>query len=466
MTPEVIAQARHLVHGLVHELGPLHRHIDLAEVCVQYGLPAPPPEGPPEDAPEGPPRSKRDRLQVVLKELDAQPEPAYLAILAAFVNHGLAPAQRNTAEDLLWSLQAWPPISERVRREVAVALDEVGFPRHNPDGLMTVLHRLWVLEDAATFWGASGLAEEVQRHVVDNEDWTALQLFERLGALNAGDRRFALFLQALASHRVCPDETHQQAMVAVLNPALARAGVRMEQTGEDGGYPIFTLLKTGAARRPPQLLLFASIDSKPDLRLEDVLDQQIGVMNPDTVLRYDEPVGTDGFTGAHLLQWWLRRPDQAGRNEREAKANLWRRLRASLPVNSPPQRALFEIYHDLYARTTTDANFFALLPEVWVHWDPRTKSQRGAAALQTHRMDFLMLLPGNARIVIEVDGRQHYSDGDRPSPERYAATVRGGRQLQLSGYHVHRFGGAELIGEHARLTVQEFFDALLQQWVP
>lgn len=58
-------------------------------------------------------------------------------------------------------------------------------------------------------------------------------------------------------------------------------------------------------------------------------------------------------------------------------------------------------------------------------------------------MDFLLLLAGGVRVVVEVDGKQHYSDGDRPSPKVYARTVEGDRRLRLAGYEVYRFAGYE-----------------------
>lgn len=464
---EATTRARGLVHELVHGLGH-YTHDELAEACAQHRLPAPPPQGPPEDAPTARDRYKRERLQLVLDQLDAQQEPTYFDVLDAFITRGLPPAQRNAAEDLLWSTQAWPAISERVRRDVAGALDGVGFPRHNPQGLMAALRDLWVLEDDASLWsfGAHGPAAEVERHLLNNEDWTTLDLFAHLGALTASDRRFALFLEALLSYRVCPDEAHQRAMAEAFNPALARDGLKLEETGEAGGYPQFELLTTGSARRPPQLLLFASSGAKPDLRVDEVLDRRIEVMNPETVLRYEEPIGADGLKWSHLLAWWQRLPAQQERSPEEAKNSLWRRLLASLPKNSPPQRTLFELYYKLYGATARGEDFPALLPEVWVHWDHRTISQRGAKASPTHRMDFLMLLPGRVRVVLEVDGKQHYSDdNDRPSPERYAQTMRGGRRLQSAGYQVRRIGGYELIGDRALATVSEVFDGIFRQWL-
>ena len=60
----------------------------------------------------------------------------------------------------------------------------------------------------------------------------------------------------------------------------------------------------------------------------------------------------------------------------------------------------------------------------------------------THqRMDFLMLLPNGIRVVIEIDGKQHYSEGDISSPKLYAEMMVDTRKLQLKGYEVYRLGG-------------------------
>ncbi|MFD7877748.1 DUF559 domain-containing protein [Streptomyces sp. NPDC059766] len=59
-------------------------------------------------------------------------------------------------------------------------------------------------------------------------------------------------------------------------------------------------------------------------------------------------------------------------------------------------------------------------------------------------MDFLLLLPHRVRLVLEVDGQQHYSANGKANPELYAQMVSEDRQLKLSGYEVYRFGGHEL----------------------
>jgi len=78
-------------------------------------------------------------------------------------------------------------------------------------------------------------------------------------------------------------------------------------------------------------------------------------------------------------------------------------------------------------------------------------------------MDFLLLLSPLERIVIEVDGKQHYSDGDFSSPSRYAEMVNADRELRLLGYEVYRFGGAELAGDTGESMVRDFFFRLFRK---
>jgi len=106
-----------------------------------------------------------------------------------------------------------------------------------------------------------------------------------------------------------------------------------------------------------------------------------------------------------------------------------------------------------------------LLPEVWLFWDPKTIRERGRDALLRHRMDFLLLLPHWNRVVLEVDGMQHYATPDRlASPATYAVNMASDRELKLLGYEVFRFGAAELAADKAKSTVAEFFPALFARY--
>jgi very-short-patch-repair endonuclease len=75
-------------------------------------------------------------------------------------------------------------------------------------------------------------------------------------------------------------------------------------------------------------------------------------------------------------------------------------------------------------------------------------------------MDFLILFSSRHRVVLEVDGRQHFADGDIASPSPYAQMVAEDRRLRLNGYEVYRFGGAEPAGPGAEAMLSDFFDQL------
>ncbi|MCE1184333.1 MAG: hypothetical protein LWW92_01830 [Rhodocyclales bacterium] len=447
------AQLRMLLELVVTGLKDLVTHTMLPTLCKELGLPAPAADG-----------SKRERITSsfdAVKDTDL-PEVARKLL----VRHPPDATTRNRIQDILWSDSACPPIPKRYRREVARRLnseDLYGDARRFDE----LLERLWILDadDWMYLLGGTptGLRTEIQQHVHRNpEDWPAETLFDRLGAYDASDRRFALFLEGLASADVRPDEAAQRHFVACVNKSLCSCGVEMRETGSEGGYPVFSIVSLHlAAKGRPKNLIFASPD-KPDLRFRDALDNDIEIVsNADKVLVYDRPIGNDGLRWNDLQQWWSDTEQIA--DATQAKRSLYSRLKASLPSNSPPQSLLFEAFYEGFRSAVP--NLPALLPEVWLHWDPRTVKARGPDALLRFRMDFLLLLPQGVRIVIEVDGKHHYADSaDKADVQRYAQMVRADRELKLAGYEVFRFGAAELQVPTDKAEVKVFFEALFKRY--
>ncbi|BDB27317.1 DUF559 domain-containing protein [Cupriavidus sp. P-10] len=173
-------------------------------------------------------------------------------------------------------------------------------------------------------------------------------------------------------------------------------------------------------------------------------------------------VPAEGLRWQDLQDWWQAREGIA--YPEMAKRALYERLLSCLPDNSPPQRTLFKGYHRAFR--TQIPGLPALVPEVWLHWDQRTAKQRGAEALLSHRMDFLLLLPHDVRIVIEVDGKHHYAADPegKASAQRYADMARSDRALKLAGYEVYRFGAHELLADNADEQVREFFVAMFARY--
>lgn len=336
-----------------------------------------------------------------------------------------------------------------------------------------LLGTLFVLDDDpfGLFTGRdNSLGARIDQHVHGNPDWTVEETFDALGAIDASDHRFALLLEGIVSGDTVPDEAAQRRLVAVINPPLAVAGLELRETGATDGYPVFELVSTRSRSGRPKNLIFAS-PVKPDLRLSDAIDNDIEIVgNADDVLVYDRPISVGGIRWRDLQEWWkaTHRLD----SDRQAKTELYRRLRQSLPADSPPQQLLFRLYHDIHRDAVQDLP--ALLPEVWLHWDPKTVQARGAAALLGLRMDFLLLVNGGGRIVLEVDGMTHYAierhdmPPDLPrwiaDPAKYARTMAGSRDLTLAGYEVYRFGANDLRNaDQARPMLTRFFADLFRR---
>jgi hypothetical protein len=83
---------------------------------------------------------------------------------------------------------------------------------------------------------------------------------------------------------------------------------------------------------------------------------------------------------------------------------------------SPPQQLFFQSYLVVYRGRPGD-RLPALIPQVYLHYDPLMARElpRGKSRIR-QRMDYLMLLPGRQRVVVEIDGKQHYANGNLAIP--------------------------------------------------
>jgi hypothetical protein len=129
-------------------------------------------------------------------------------ILAGGLLTPMDTALRVTLEDVVWAAQCPVEILKKTRRDIARALDleDLTFA---PERFMSLLDRLWVLGGLLDLLmdESSTLRGQIRRHVLRNPgDWSTEDQFEALGAFEAGDARFARFLEGLASADVIPDE--------------------------------------------------------------------------------------------------------------------------------------------------------------------------------------------------------------------------------------------------------------------
>ncbi|MET7395964.1 hypothetical protein ABZS66_20970 [Dactylosporangium sp. NPDC005572] len=210
-------------------------------------------------------------------------------------------------------------------------------------------------------------------------------------------------------------------------------------------------------------IIFASTGPKPRIVLRDALNNVIEVVEgAEQCLFYDRPLADSGLSWDELVQWWRTAAgDMEGKTDTEVARHLYGRLAASLA--SEPEKLLFRSYCERYG---SDGSHPALLPQVYLHYDPQTRKERDGrpGPLRRERMDFLLLLPHGIRVVLEVDGKQHYAEGDVASPRRYSEMVAEDRSLQLRGYEVFRFGGSELRTADAADKLRQFFNDLERRY--
>lgn len=448
------AALRDILRPIMGELKDRVTHDTLPALCMDLGMPVVDAIG-----------SKRDQLHA---SFDALPDADLPGTAQQVIERGFVTlTTRNRIQDLLWMDARCPVIPLRFRRELARSLQQVplyGDARRFND----LLQKLWIIEYDP--WASllerqdNSLAAEIDRHVFRNpDDWTVDYLFEQLGAYDAPDPRFVRFIEGMATGEVQPDTTDQRGFVERANRVLSQCGAQLREIGVKDGYPEYSLVSLYApSGNRPKNIIFASA-SKPDLRFRDALNNDIEIVtNADQVLVYDRPIGNDGLSWQALQAWWSEL--QGIDNDDEAKGSLYRRLKSILPDNSPPQRLLFVSFFKAFGKAVP--HLPALLPEVWLHWDPQTVRERGADALLRFRMDFLLLLPHGIRIVIEVDGMHHYGapDTHQADPHRYAQMAAADRDLKLTGYEVYRFGASELLGAHAEASAVSFFYKLFQRY--
>jgi AbiJ N-terminal domain 3 len=364
---------RGIVGQIAHQVGGSATHKTLDDVLTQLGLPASASGG-----------TKAERVDSSLEATPDEQLPRVARTVPDSHQYWTA-TNGSTQPPATGSRICCGPVSrtrpspKRARREVARALDWDDLLNHYPR-FRALLGALFVLDDdpfGLFTGGDNSLGARIDRHVHRNPDWTVEETFDALSAIDASDRRFALLLEGIVSGETVPDEAAQRRLVVAINPPLAAAGLHLRETGATDGYPVFELVATRLRAGRPKNLIFAS-PFKPDLRLSDAVDNDIEIVsNADDVLVYDRPIRTDGIRWRDLQEWWKAtcRLD----SDQQAKTELYRRLRQSLPADSPPQQLLFRLYYDIHREAVQDLP--ALLPEVWRHWDPKTVQARGAAAL-------------------------------------------------------------------------------------
>ena len=316
-------------------------------------------------------------------------------------------------------------------------------------------------------------AKEIEQHYIRNGDYSNEDLLVKCGALICSQNRFFALLEKLLDPVVRRGDDQVQ-LAKALNSVLKADGFNAVVVGDMSGHPIYSVQRMVAGViGTPKNLIFASIRAKPDLYFTDAINNDIAIRNETDALIYDRFLTESGLLWTTLAEWWQ---DREGISDpTEAKRSLYKRLVVSVKeTSSPGEFTLFDTYYREFPNVLGD-QLPALIPQVYLHYDPRTMKQRGNdPVLLRQRMDLLLLLDRNVRVVIEVDGKQHYADGDIASTVKYGELVAEDRRLRFAGYELYRFGGREFkdavladgkytIGPVAKQLAANFFQQLFEK---
>jgi hypothetical protein len=325
------------------------------------------------------------------------------------------------------------------------------------------------------------ISRDVYQHYVKNSDYSHEYVLIHCGALTCSQGRFFALIEKVLDPVVRRDE-EQLGLAESIAAVLQRDGFSVAVAELKSGYPVYRVVQQqGGVSGTVKNLIFASVGEKPELIFRDAINNDVEVVkHADKILVYDRPLPPSGMLRWKDLEVWWKESKHAT-TSKDAKAQLYLRLVQSVrQTGSPGELAIFHTYHKAFGKKLGD-RLPALIPQVYLHYDPYTKRQRGDEQfLVRQRMDFLLLLEHGVRIILEVDGQQHYAvrDGNRyaANPSLYAAMATEDRRLRLAGYEVYRFGAAEFadvelgqpiietaVGPVSQKLIEEFFEHLFSK---
>ena len=128
-------------------------------------------------------------------------------------------------------------VSDITRHHLAEALD--AFSLAGKRDLVDLLRKHWPTVDQipSVHDPFETLMDDINRHVLRNDDWSNSDLLERVGFLTCSQVKLFEFLEDVV-HPVRRDTDEQERIVAKLNPILRRDGYVLAASVRVSGYPI------------------------------------------------------------------------------------------------------------------------------------------------------------------------------------------------------------------------------------
>lgn len=306
---------------------------------------------------------------------------------------------------------------------------------------------------------SEGVISDIARHMDRFEDWPESYLIDTIiDYLNLPDGEFMFFLTQYVNPNVHhwrwnSEEEHTEdipnsELVDVINRYLEHDGYKLSIKDTIGDKNFYQCVSTRIGVQGAVKNIIFAAKYKPEIVFDDALNNDIRITkNASQCLIYNRAIPQSGLMWSELVAWYSA---ESGITENQEVA-LIKRLCDCLDVSfkasgqkSGPETWMLQAYYELKKELRIDLP--ALLPQVYLYYDPLTQRERGYKLFEHQKIDFLMIFSHRDRVVIEIDGKQHYAVEDKASPKLYSDMVKAHREMSLFGYDVYRFGGYEFFG--------------------
>ena len=316
---------------------------------------------------------------------------------------------------------------------------------------------------------SEGDISEIARHMDRFDDWPESYLLDSvIDYLNLTDEQFMFFLEQYVNPNIHHwrwneeeerrEHIHNAELVEVINRYIDHDGYKLVVKDTIGDKDFYECISTRVGVQGQVKNIIFAAKYKPEIAFDDALNNDIRITrNENQCLIYNRSIPSSGVMWNDLVEWYAVENNLTdGQNPEVAFiTRLCDCLDTSFKANGAkagPETWMLQAYYNLKKELGIDLP--ALIPQVYLYYDPQTLKQRGYKLFEHQKMDFLMIFSHKDRIVIEIDGKQHYAEGTTASPKLYSEMVRAHREMSLLGYDVYRFGGYEFMGADADETVK------------
>lgn len=316
---------------------------------------------------------------------------------------------------------------------------------------------------------SEGDISEIARHMDRFNDWPESYLLDSIiDYLNLTDEQFMFFLEQYVNPNIHHwrwneeeerrEHIHNSELVEVINRYIDHDGYKLVVKDTIGDKDFYECISTRVGVQGQVKNIIFAAKYKPEIVFDDALNNDIRITrNENQCLIYNRSIPSSGVMWNDLVEWYAAENNLSdGQNPEVAFiTRLCDCLDTSFKANGAkagPETWMLQAYYNLKKELGIDLP--ALIPQVYLYYDPQTLKQRGYKLFEHQKMDFLMIFSHKDRIVIEIDGKQHYAEGTTASPKLYSEMVRAHREMSLLGYDVYRFGGYEFMGADADETVK------------